>query len=125
MMQMRDWISGLVGAVVFLIGISAFWGRLDFLKNIFSDSVLLWIILVMGLYLAINSIIEITNSNILGWWSFGVAAACVLIAALQALHSLGIGPSFFGLGFINGIAYNIMLAVEGIFLMLATFAMEL
>ena len=124
MMQMRDWISGLIGAVIFLLGLLPLLGKFEFLNNL-PVSLLTWIVAGAGLYLAVNSIIEITNSNIVGWWSFGVAIAVLVIGLLPLLHGFGIGPSWFEFNWLNRTAYNIIFIVEGVFLMIATFAMEL
>lgn len=124
MMQMRDWISGAVGAVIFLLGLLPMMGYLTFLNDL-EPSILIWIIAGAGFYLAINSIIEITNSNIIGWWSFGVAIAVLLIGLFPLLHSFGIGPAWFEFNWLNRTAYNIIFIIEGVFLMIATFAMEL
>ena len=124
MMQMRDWISGLTGAVIFLLGLLPLLGKFEFLNNL-PVSLLTWIVAGAGLYLAVNSIIEITNSNIVGWWSFGVAIAVLVIGLLPLLHGFGIGPSWFEFNWLNRTAYNIIFIVEGVFLMIATFAMEL
>jgi len=124
MMQARDWISGLVGAVIFLLGLLPLIGKFTFLDNL-PVSLVIWIVAGAGLYLAMNSIIEITNSNIIGWWSFIVAITILIIGLLPLLHSFGIGPSWFEFKWLSRTAYNILFVVEGIFLMIATFAMEL
>ena len=115
MMQMRDWISGGVGALLLLIGLSVFWGKLSFLKDLIPNTVLRWIVFAAGLYLAWNSVVEITNSNVVGWFSFGVAAVSLIIACLP----------FFGMDLFSALVYQIILIAQGIFLMIATFAMEL
>ncbi|MBS3105235.1 hypothetical protein J4234_03195 [Candidatus Woesearchaeota archaeon] len=124
MMQMRDWISGLVGALVFLLGLMPLMGKFEFLNNL-PVSLLTWIVAGAGFYLAINSIIEITNSNVIGWWSFGVAIAVLIIGLFPLLHSFGIGSAWFQFNWLNRAAYNIIFIIEGVFLMIATFAMEL
>ena len=124
MMQMRDWISGLVGAVIFLLGLLPLLGKFEFLNNL-PVSLLTWIVAGAGLYLAVNSIIEITNSNIVGWWSFIVAIVVLVIGLFPLLHSFHIGPSWFEFNWLNKSAYNIIFIIEGVFLMIATFAMEL
>ena len=124
MMQMRDWISGLIGAIIFLLGLLPMLGKFTFLNNL-PVSLLTWIVAGAGLYLAMNSIIEITNSNIIGWWSFGVAITVLVIGLFPLLHSFGIGPSWFQFNWLNRTAYNIIFVMEGVFLMIATFAMEL
>ena len=118
MMQMRDWISGLIGAVLVLLGLSSFWSAVSFLNNIFSANVLRWIAVVAGIYLAWNSIVEITNSNVVGWWSFGVAAISIILGLLPLIP-------WFHFGVFSSAFYNVNLVIEGVFLMIATFAMEL
>src|SRR3989344_3328740 len=124
MMQVRDWISGAVGAVIFLLVLLPLLGTFEFLNNL-PVSLLTWIVAGAGLYLAMNSIIEITNSNIVGWWSFGVAITVLIIGLFPLLHSFGIGPAWFQFNWLNKTAYNIIFVIEGVFLMIATFAMEL
>ena len=124
MMQTRDWISGLVGLIIFLLGLLPMIGYLTFLNDL-APSLLIWIVAGAGFYLALNSIIEITNSNIVGWWSFGVAIAVLIIGLLPLLHSFGIGPAWFEFNWLNRKAYDVIFIVEGFFLMIATFAMEL
>ncbi len=124
MMQMRDWISGLIGAIIFLLGLLPLLGKFEFLNNL-PVSLLTWIVAGAGLYLAMNSIIEITNSNIVGWWSFGVAITVLIIGLFPLLHSFGTGPAWFQFNWLNKTVYNIIFVIEGVFLMIATFAMEL
>ena len=124
MMQTRDWISGAAGAAIFLLGLLPMLGYLAFLNDL-PASLLIWIVAGAGFYLAINSIIEITNSNIVGWWSFGVAIAVLIIGLFPLLHSFGIGPAWFEFNWLNRKAYDVIFIVEGVFLMIATFAMEL
>ena len=117
MMQMRDWISGLAGVVVGLLGLLPFIGYGSFLVGL-SPNVLRWVVVVAGIYLVWNSIIEVTNSNIVGWWSFGVAAISLIIGLLPSIP-------WFHFGVFSSTFYNIILIIEGAFLMIATFAMEL
>lgn len=124
MMQLRDWVSGAVGAVILLLGLLPLIGRFEFLNNL-SGTVVIWIVALAGFYLMINSVIEITNSNIVGWVSFGIAVAALIIGFFPVLHSLGVGPGWFEFAWIGRTAYNIIFIIEGAFLMVATFAMEL
>ena len=116
MMQMRDWISGLVGVVVGLLGLLPLIEYAAFLN--LSPDVLRWIVVVAGIYLAWNSIIEVTNSNIVGWWSFGVAIISLIIGLLPSIP-------WFHFGVFGSTFYNVDLVIEGLFLIIATFAMEL
>ncbi len=118
MMQMRDWISGLIGAVLVILGLSSFWSAVSFLNNIFSANVLRWIVVVAGIYLVWNSIIEVTNSNIVGWWSFGAAAISLIVGLLPSIP-------WFHFQVFSSTFYNVILVIEGVFLIVATFAMEL
>lgn len=124
MMQLRDWISGAVGAVIFLLGLMPMLGKFTFL-NSWPVPLLIWIVAGAGLYLAVDSIIEITNSNIIGWWSFIVAIIVLIIGLFPLLHSFGVGPAWFEFKWLNRTVYNIIFIIEGVFLMIATFAMEL
>ena len=124
MMQLRDWISGGVGAAIFLLGLLPLLGKFEFLNNL-PVSLLTWIVAGAGLYLFMNSVIEITNSNIVGWWSFGIAVTVLVIGLLPLLHTFGIGPAWFEFKWLSRTAYHIIFVIEGFFLMIATFAMEL
>lgn len=117
MMQARDWISGLIGIIVGALGLLPILGYAPFLDNL-SVNVLRWIVVVAGVYLIWNSIIEITNSNIIGWWSFAAAVISVILGLLPTLP-------WFGFELFDKTVYNIVLIVEGVFLVIATFAMEL
>ena len=124
MMQTRDWVSGIVGAIIFLLGLLPLLGKFDFLNSM-PISLLTWIVAGAGLYLAMNSVIEITNSNIVGWWSFIIAVALLVIGLFPLLHTFGIGPAWFEFKWLSVTAYHIIFVIEGFFLMIATFAMEL
>ena len=123
MMQMRDWISGITGAVLFLLGLAPLlgWLKTDFLPT----TIITWIIAIAGLILLQDAIVEITNSNIIGWATLIVALLVLLIGILPILHSLGIGPEYFEFKWISRTIYNLIFIVEGVFLMIATFAREL
>ena len=124
MMQMRDWISGLIGAVILLLGLMPLIHKFEFLNNL-PVTLLTWILAGAGLYLAVNSIIEIANSNIVGWASFSIAIAALAIGLFPVLHTIGIGPAWFEFKWLGRNVYNLLFVVEGAFLMIATFAMEL
>ena len=122
MMQMRDWVIGAIG-----VFIGAF-GLLSLLGIMFSDiskSVLVWIAALAGFILLYAAIIEITNSNIMGTLSLIVAGIALIFSLLPALNSLGWLGSWAGFSWIGEILYKLILVIEGAFLMIATFAMEL
>ena len=121
MMQAKDWISFLVGAFVFLMGFLPLWSKLHFLPvALFS-----YIASAAGFYLLVESVIEITNSNVIGWWSFIIACIVLVVGFPPMLASFGIGPAWFDFKWISQTIYHIIFMVEGILLMIACFAMEL
>ena len=129
MMQTRDWVSGIVGLLIFLLGLFPFlhsfgrgpgwWG--------FSLPVALlgWVVAIGGFYLVVNSFIEITNSNIVGWASLIVAAVISLLGVFHVLGSIGKLSGFLAVQWIPGVMFDITFMVLGLFLMIATVAMEL
>ena len=123
MMQMRDWITGLIGTLLLVFGLLPLLGILSFLNDI-PSKVLVWVVLFFGLFLLYCSIVEITNSNIIGWVSFFVAGILILTVLLPLLSTLGIGPSWFGYSLPRSM-FNVIFIIQGAFLMAATFAMEL
>ena len=75
-----------------------------------------WIVVGAGFYLIIDSFIEITNSNIVGWVSFAAASIITTLGLLQALGKIL---------WISGTVFNVFFVILGFFLMIATFAMEM
>lgn len=132
MIEAKDWMSGLVGVIVLLAGLIPILERFTTLNlgvsNLLSSSAVLaalpFILAILGFYLAIESVIELTNSNHIGWLSFLIGVAVMVIGILPALNSLGVGPGLFGVE-LPMIVYNVIFVVEGVFLMIAMFAMEL
>ena len=123
-MQARDWVSFFVGLAVGLLGLLPMLGYFTFLNDL-KVSVVVWIVAAAALYLVWNSVIEITNSNIIGTFSIAIAGIALLSGLLPVLHSYGIGWSWFELKWLPSTVYNFILIIEGAFLMIATFAMEL
>jgi len=134
MMEPKDIISFITGALLFVggllpllssFGIGPGWFNIwEFLPA----AVLSWIIAVGALYLVVNSFIEITNSSAIGFVSIVVAFLSLLIGILPILHGFGIGPSFFELSFLGAVSkylFNVVLLIEGLFLMIAMVAMEM
>ena len=120
MMEPKDWISGLVGLMILALGllpllnargIGPVWFGLSLPVKLLS-----WVVVIGGFYLIINSFIEITNSNVVGWLSFLIAAVITVVGVLQVLGKIG---------WISGIVFNIIFIVVGFFLVIATFAMEM
>ena len=122
MMQMRDWIIGAIGLVIGALGLLSLMGIL-FLG--LSKTALVWITVIGALILAYAAIIEITNSNILGTVSLIAAGIALVISVLPALSSMGVLGAWASFGWLGEIVYKLVLIVEGVFLVIATFAMEL
>ncbi len=132
MIEAKDWISGFIGGIVFLAGLLPLGETLGIIdlgiSNIFSSGAFMtaipFILAILGFYLAVESVIELTNSNHIGWLSFLIGVAVMIIGLLPALGSIGIGPGLFGFE-LPMTVYHIIFMIEGIFLMIAMFAMEL
>src|SRR3989338_4584954 len=104
MMEQKDWISGLVGAVIFCLGLFPLLNNMGmgpgwFAFNLLPVKLLSWVVVGAGFYLVINSFIEITNSNVVGWLSFLIAAIVTTLGILQVLGKIA---------WINGIFFNII-----------------
>lgn len=122
MMQMRDWIVGAIGIVVGAFGLLSLMNILPFEL---SRTALIWITAVGGLILLYAAIIEITNSNIMGTISIIAAGIILIISLLPALNGIGWLGDWASFSWIGEAVYKIILVIEGIFLAIATFAMEL
>ncbi|MEK6808702.1 MAG: hypothetical protein AABY14_03380 [Nanoarchaeota archaeon] len=126
----KDFISGIVGILLTLMGlfpllnsmgIGPGWFALPWLPvQLFA-----YIIAGAGFYLAIESIREILNNNKIGIWSFIIGMLILVIGLLPMLHRFGIGPEWFAFPWLTQTIFNILFIVEGVFLFIAAFAMEL
>ncbi|MFC1691459.1 hypothetical protein ACFL0W_04740 [Nanoarchaeota archaeon] len=134
MMETKDFISMIVGVIIGAAGVLPLLGKAGVGPAWFDLygqvptllSIAIYIVAAAGFYLAIESIIEITNSNAIGWWSFFIAVALFTLGIVQILGSKGILP-FQLPSFIQftPLVYSVIFIVEGLFLVIAGFAMEL
>lgn len=122
-MQLRDWMSGLLGLIVFALGLLPLIDVYDF--SFVPIAIFKWVIAIAGLFMVQDAVVEITNSNVLGWATLWVSLGMLIVGLLPILHGFGIGPDFFELSFVGRTFYNILFLIEGLFLMIATFAREL
>jgi len=122
MMQMRDWVIGAIGVIVGAIGLLSL---LKILPFSLSRGALIWIAAIGGIILLYAAIIEITNSNVMGTVSIIAAGVILIISLLPALNSMGILGSWAAFSWVGETVYKLVLVVEGAFLAIATFAMEL
>ena len=130
MMQMRDWVSFFAGVILTAVGLLPLLGKFGvgpawFALSWLPVQLFAYLVAAAGFYLLINSVIEITNSNAIGWTSFFIAIAFLIIGVLQTLSRFNIGPDWFALSFIGAIVYQVIFVILGLFLMIACFAMEL
>ncbi|MBI5388840.1 hypothetical protein HZB01_00505 [Candidatus Woesearchaeota archaeon] len=137
MMEMKDWISMFVGILVFAFGVLPIINMLFPTTPAWFDwsgesgwvplGVLIYVVAGLGFYLAVESIIEITNSNSIGWISFFIACALLVVGVLIILANNSICCGFMTsiAGILKPLVYEIIFMIEGIFLMIACFAMEL
>ena len=123
MMQARDWIVGFgAGAVVGGIGLLSLIKLLPFE---ISKTFLIGFAAIGGLLLFYASIVEITNSNVMGTISIIVAGISLVISVLPLLNSIGWLGSWASFAWLGDIIYKFALIAEGAFLIISTFAMEL
>ncbi len=122
MMQMRDWIIGVIGLIIGALGLLSL---LKILPFELSRSTLIWIAAIGGIILLYAAIIEVTNSNVMGTVSIIAAGLALVFALLPALSSMGLLGSWAAFSWIGETIYKLVLVIEGIFLAVATFAMEL
>jgi hypothetical protein len=130
MLSAKDWLSFLIGAIVAAFGLLPILNRLNigpswFALEFLPIALFGYIVAAAGFYLMIESVIEITNSNAVGWISFLVAVVVLVIGILPTLARFGIGPGWFAFTWLSPLIYQIIFIVEGLFLMIAMFAMEM
>ncbi|MEK6947480.1 MAG: hypothetical protein AABX32_07785 [Nanoarchaeota archaeon] len=122
MMQMRDWVIGIIGVIVGAIGLLSL---LKILPFGLSRGALVWIAAIAGIILAYAAIVEVTNSNVLGPISIIAAGVILIISLLPALNNMGFLGSWAAFGWVGETFYKLILVVEGALMAIATFAMEL
>lgn len=122
MMQMRDWVIGFIGVIIGAVGLLSL---IKILPFELSRGALVWIAAIAGIILLYAAIVEITNSNIMGTVSIIAAGIVLIISLLPALNGIGWLGSWASFSWIGEAVYKIILVVEGAFLAIATFAMEL
>ena len=122
MMQMRDWAIGLIGLAIGALGVLSL---IKILPFELSRTLMIWVAALAGIILLYASIVEITNSNIMGTVSLIAAGVILIISLLPLFNSFGWFGSWAEFKWLSDIIYKIALVIEGAFLMIATFAMEL
>ncbi|HLC47343.1 MAG TPA: hypothetical protein VJI75_06480 [Candidatus Nanoarchaeia archaeon] len=130
MFHWKDGVSFFIGFFLTVMGLLPLLSKLGIGPSWFAIpsaglSIFAYVVAAAGMYLLVNSIIEITNSNAIGWFSFFAAAIFFLIGLMQVLFKFGVGYSWFGLSWISPAVYFVIFIIEGVLLMIACFAMEL
>jgi|SRR3989338_6133210 len=120
MMQARDWVIGLIGLAVGALGVLSLMGTFYLPRTL-----MLWIASIAGFILLYASIVEITNSNVMGTVSFIAGLIILIVSFLPVLNGLGVFGEWASFSWLGDVIYKILLAIEGVFLAMATFAMEL
>ena len=131
-MEAKDIISMIIGFIVMSLGLIPFlekWkvinlGLSKTLENVLAANIAIYLVAGLGLYLVVESFIEITQSNAIGSLSLIIAGIITLIGLIPVLSQFGVLP--FNLPFtLSQIIFQMIFIVEGIFLIIAGFAMEL
>lgn len=114
----KEIISLIVGITVFLAGILQLAG-ISFNYNWFT-LILPYLLSILGFYLAVESIIELSNSNLVGWTSFIVGFLIMAVGIFNVMQRFGIASFVV----IPSYVYHIIFILQGLFLIIAAFAME-
>lgn len=130
MLEAKDFLSGLIGVILGALGLLPFLNSIGkgpewFALSWLPVEILSYIIAAGGFYLIINSILEITNSNIIGWISFFIAVLITATGVLKVLGQREIITGFFAIGWISPMFYYFIFMILGLFLIIATVAMKL
>ena len=129
MIEAKDWISLFFGLIIAAFGVLPILNRFNigpgwFTLEFLPIQIFAYIVAIVGFYLLVESIIEITNSNAIGWISFLIAGILMALGILVVLSRFNVGPSWFAIP-IGPLFYQIIFVIEGLFLMIAMFAMEI
>ena len=114
----KDIISLIIGILLFALGVLQLAG-ITFNYNWFT-LILPYLLAVFGSYLLIESIIELSNSNLVGWTSFIVAILIMTLGIFNVTQRFGVASFVV----IPSYVYHIVFILLGLFLVIATFAME-
>ena len=132
MLETRDFIVMFLGLALLALGILPILNKFGMGPGWFSlslpTSIISYVIALGALFLVYAAVIEITNSNSMGFISLIIALVLLSVGLLPVLHGFGIGPEFFSLGFLGGIGeflFPILFIVEGFFLLISGFLMEM
>ncbi len=128
MITASEWMSGFVGAMIFCAGLFPLLNKMgkgpewwDFQLPV---ALLAWIAMIGGFYLVINSVVELTNNNIMGWISGLLAVLITVTGVLSVLGKAGKVTGFFAMEWIPATVYSVIFILLGLFLMISTIAMK-
>ena len=118
LLNTKDIISLIVGIAMFALGVLQLAG-ITFNYNWFT-LILPYLLAILGSYLIMESIIELSNSNMVGWTSFIVAILIMGVGIFNVTQRFGVA----GFVVIPAYVYHIIFILLGLFLVIAGFAME-
>ena len=123
----KGWISMIVGVILLGIGLIPLlnsWGVLPFGLPGFLTSLLsgivVYVLAIGALYLIIDAFMEDVGDPI-GMTTLIVGILIFALGIITLLNSFGVIG--FSIPFLNEMIYNILFAIEGIFLIIAAFVM--
>ncbi|MFH1211793.1 MAG: hypothetical protein V1659_02570 [Candidatus Woesearchaeota archaeon] len=123
----HNWVSLFVGLIVTAFGLIPLLSKLKLIPSLlgFLDNIVgvigVYLIVAFGLYILLDSFLE-DNDNAIKYISIVVAIAVVAVGLITMLNSLKIIA--FKIPIVTPIVFNIIFVVEGLFLIIAAFAME-
>jgi len=120
--SVRHWISFLVGALVFLLGLFPLIGKSLGPVSSIIGGIAAYIVAFAGLYIIVDSFFEFSfHSGVgLGTLIIGLLVFSFGIVVVLSLH----GIISFKVPEISMFIYNVLFILEGLFLMLGSFIMD-
>ena len=123
----KGWISMIVGLILLAIGLVPLlngWGVIQFglpgfLTSLLSG-IIVYLLAIGALYLIIDAFMEDVGDPI-GMTTLIVGVLIFALGIIALLNSFGVIG--FSIPFLNDMIYNILFAIEGIFLIIAAFVM--
>jgi len=124
--QPKGWISLILGLILVVLGVLPLLARfkilganpIQFITNILGMNIAQYIVAIAGLVLIINAFMEADTLRIV---SLIVGVIILAAGVIPVLNGAGVIP--FNIPFLSDLVYQILFIVEGIFLVIAAFAM--
>jgi hypothetical protein len=123
--SVRHWVSFLVGAIIFVLGLFPLIGHDEWLGPLTTTvlgAVAMYLVAFGGLYVIIDSFFEYTFHSGIFITSFVIGLLVFGFGLTTILKSMG--AITFGLSGLSLVVYEIVFMLEGLFLMFACFVMD-